>query len=243
MWPAAMPGIVAGVSDSDRLTGMPGRKRKTDTPHEVQLPSGRHGLSREFVADNQRERIIKALVATIVSYGYSGCSVEQIAKRAGVSRRTFYEQFAGKEDAYLQAYDQFAGCLLARVDAAWEQDIDGAAQLHLWLETLLESVAGEPHLARVFIADVLSAGPQALERREVHMHDFAIPLERAATAHNGAPPPPLATDGLVAAIYDILYKRVAQDRTEELPDLLDDLHSFCLMVFQYSASPNLTSRS
>jgi AcrR family transcriptional regulator len=225
------------------MTGMPGRKRKTDTPHELQLPSGRHGLSREFVADNQRERIIKALVAMVVRYGYSGCSVEQIAKRAGVSRRTFYEQFAGKEDAYLQAYDQFAGCLLARLDAAWEQDVDGAAQLHLWLETLLESVAGEPQLAHVFIADVLAAGPQALEHRERHMHDFTVPLERAATAHNGAPPPPLATDGLVAAIYDILYKRVSQDRTEELPDMLDDLHSFCLMVFQYSPSLNITSRS
>jgi AcrR family transcriptional regulator len=221
---------------------MPGRKRKTDMPHELQLPSGRHGLSREFVVDNQRERIIKALVATIVSYGYSGCSVEQVAKRAGVSRRTFYEQFDGKEDAYLQAYEQVAACLLARLDAAWEQDIGGAAQLHLWLETLLESVAGEPPLARGVNSDVLAAGPQALEHRERHMHDLAAPLERAATAHNGAPPPPLATDGLVAAIYDILYKRVAQDRTEELPDLLDDLHSFCLMVFQYAPSANLTGQ-
>jgi AcrR family transcriptional regulator len=222
---------------------MPGRKRKTDTPHELQLPSGRHGLSREFVVDNQRERIIKALVATIFNYGYSGCSVEQVARRAGVSRRTFYEQFAGKEDAYLHAYGQVADCLLVRADAAWQRDVDGAAQLRLWLETLLESVAGEPRLARVFIAEVLAAGPQALERRERHMHEFAVPLERAATAHNGAPPPLLATDGLVAAIYDVLYKRVAQDRIEELPDLLDDLHSFCLMVFQYSSSRNLTGRS
>jgi AcrR family transcriptional regulator len=225
------------------MTGVPGRKRKTsDTPHELQLPSGRHGLAREFVVDNQRERIIKALVATIVNYGYSGCSVEQVAKRAGVSRRTFYEQFTGKEDAYLQAYEQAAVCLLERVDAAWEQDVDGAAQLRLWLETLLESVACEPSLARVFIADVLAAGPQALEHRERHMHEFAVPIERAAAVHNGAPPPPLATDGLVAAIYDILYKRVAQDRTEELPDLLDDLYSFCLMVFQYSPSADLTRR-
>ena len=219
---------------------MPGRKRKADSPRELQLPSGRHGLPREFVVDNQRERIVKALVATIIHYGYSGCSVEHVARRAGVSRRTFYEQFAGKEDAYLQTYDMTARRLLEHVNDAWAQDADGPTQLRLWLQSLLESIAGEPQLARVFMVDLLSVGPEALEHRERHLRSFAAPLEKAAVEHNGAPPPPLATDGLVAAIYDAIYKRVAQERTEQLPGLLDDLHSFCLMVFQYSPSADLT---
>jgi AcrR family transcriptional regulator len=221
---------------------MPGRKRKADSPQGPQLPSGRHGLPRDFVVSNQRERIMNALVATIATYGFGGSSVELIAKRAGVSRRTFYEQFADREDAYLRTYDTTAGCLLERLDAAWAEPVDGVEQLRLWLRTLLESIADEPRLARVCMVDVLSVGPRALEHRDRHMHSFAVPLEKAAAEHNGAPPPPLATDGLVAAIYDAIYKRVAQEHTEDLPDLLDDMHSFCLMLFQYSPSANIAGQ-
>jgi AcrR family transcriptional regulator len=230
-------GILAGVSEREQATGMPGRKRKSGGSGEPQLPSGRHGLPRDFVVSNQRERIMNALVATIATYGFGGSSVERIAKRAGVSRRTFYEQFADREDAYLHTYDTAAGRLLTCVNGAWTQDGDGAERLHLWLRTLLECIAEEAQLARVCIVDVLSAGPQALEHRERQMRNFAVPLEEAAIAHNGAPAPALAADGLVAAIYDVIYKLLAQDRADELPDLLEDLHSFCLMLFQYSPSP------
>jgi AcrR family transcriptional regulator len=216
---------------------MAGRKRKLSAPRELQLPSGRHGLPRDVVVSNQRERIMNALVATMTAYGYGGSSVERIAGRAGVSRRTFYEQFAGREDVYLQTYDTAAACLLERVGAAWEEPADGPAQLRRCLQTVLECVAGEPRLARVCIVDVLSVGPEALEHRERHMSSFAALLEKGALEHNGAPPPPFATDGLAAAIYDVIYKRVAQGRAEELPDLLEDLHSFCLMLFQYAPIP------
>src|ERR1019366_337626 len=94
--------------------GMAGRGRRADSPRELQLPSGRHGLPRSFVVDNQRERIINAMVATVATYGYGGASVQRVAGRAGVSRRTFYEQFTGREDVYLQTYDAAANCLLPR---------------------------------------------------------------------------------------------------------------------------------
>jgi hypothetical protein len=84
---------------------------------------------------------------------------------------------------------------------------------------------------------VLSVGAQALEHRERHMRDFAALLEQGALEHNGAPPPPFAVDGLAAAIFDVIYRRVAHGHAEELPDLLDDLHSFCLMLFQYAPVP------
>jgi AcrR family transcriptional regulator len=225
------------VSERGRGGEQARRRRTAAAPREPQLPSGRHGLSRSFVVSNQRGRIMNALVATITSYGYGGCSVERIASRAGVSRRTFYEQFASREDAYLQTFDTAAGCLLEHVSAAWEEPVDGPTQLRLCLKALLETVAGEPKLARVCIVDVLSVGPQALEHRERHMRRFAALLEKGAREHNGSPPPPLATDGLAAAIYDVIYKRVAQRHADELPDLLDDLHSFCLMLFQYAPVP------
>ena len=74
------------------------------SPH--QLPSGRHGLLRSFVAANQRERILSAIACASAELGYAEMSVEAIIASAGVSRRTFYEHFRNKEDAFLAAYDR-----------------------------------------------------------------------------------------------------------------------------------------
>jgi hypothetical protein len=55
-------------------------------------------------------------------------------------------------------------------------------------------------------------------------------VERFAAAEDGRPLAPLAAEGLIGAIYDVIYNRVAQDQAADLPDLLDDLHSFCRSV-------------
>src|SRR5215475_30569 len=72
-----------------------------------QLRSGRHGLLPSFVAANQRERIMAAVAQAAAELGYPEMSVEAIIARAGVSRRTFYEHFKNKEEAFLAAYDTF----------------------------------------------------------------------------------------------------------------------------------------
>lgn len=213
----------------DHASTMPGRKRKPSAPHTLQLPSGRHGLSPEFVSAQQRERILIAFAESVAGYGYVNSSVERVAARAGVSRRTFYEQFRGKEDAYLQLYEELAGALIARVTAAGG---DGAGD---WprrcLAALLAGVAAEPLFARLCVVDVLSAGPAAIAARDRCLRTFAGLLARLASG-DGAERPlaPLAAEGLVGAIYDVMYNRVVQDQAADLPDLLDDLHSFCLSV-------------
>src|SRR5258708_16794739 len=79
--------------------------RAGDAPRRLhQLPSGRHGLSRSFVAANQSERILSAVAQAAAELGYAEMSVEAIIARAGVSRRTFYEHFRNMENAFRAAY-------------------------------------------------------------------------------------------------------------------------------------------
>jgi AcrR family transcriptional regulator len=223
-----LEGRIGPSMEEHATTTMPGRKRKPSSPHALQLPSGRHGLDRDFVVAQQRERIMSAFAETVAGFGFAGASVERVAARAGVSRRTFYEQFANKEDAYLQLYGALTGELVERMTTA---GADGEGD---WprrcLATLLAYVAGEPMLARLCVVDMLGAGPPALAERDRVLRTFAALLERLATAGGEPPLAPLAAEGLVGAIYDVIYNRIAQDQTCELPDLLDDLHSFCLSV-------------
>src|SRR5712691_7213909 len=95
-----MPADVARRPGNERAETTGGPRRR---PH--QLPSGRHGLLPTFVAANQRERIMAAVGPAVTELGYPEMSVEAIVARAGVSRRTFYEHFKNKEDAFLAAYD------------------------------------------------------------------------------------------------------------------------------------------
>src|ERR1700759_1426588 len=69
------------------------------------LPRGRHGLSPEFVARNQRERLISALILTLAEVGYQKTTVSMIGRRASVSKSDFYKHFDSKDDCFLAAYD------------------------------------------------------------------------------------------------------------------------------------------
>jgi AcrR family transcriptional regulator len=56
--------------------------------------------------DRTREQIIDGARLAFQEFGYASTRVEQIAKRAGVSRPTFYVYFASKQDAFLAVADR-----------------------------------------------------------------------------------------------------------------------------------------
>ena len=74
-------------------------------PIYKRLPHGPHRLERNEVVLHQRARIHGAMVEAVASNGYEGTSVKQVIGLAGVSRRSFYEQFANKEACFLATCD------------------------------------------------------------------------------------------------------------------------------------------
>src|SRR3954464_11726352 len=68
------------------------------------LPRGRHGLSPEFVARNQRERLIAGLIQSLYEVGYQKTTVSFIGQRAAVSKSDFYKHFESKDDCFIAAY-------------------------------------------------------------------------------------------------------------------------------------------
>ena len=229
--------IVGGVDDETSAVGLPGRRRRPTAPRELQLPSGRHGLPRGVVAANQRARIVDALVHVVCTYGFQAASVERVSARAGVSRRTFYEQFDSREDAFARTSDAAARGLLARVQTASAGGATASEQLREGLAALLDGLAEQPEVAHLCIVAVLSAGALAIERRDAQMRAFARLLDEIAERADGSPLPPLTSEGIVGAIYDVVYKRIAAGRASELPELLDDLHGFCLLLFDRASDP------
>lgn len=170
-------------------------------------------------------------LADVVSFkGYVAMSVEDVVSAAGVSRRTFYDHFSGKEDAFLQAYDEVAGELLRRVRGRFEDSASFAEGVVTSLSAFLEFNAAEPRYADMCIVEVLAAGPAAIERRNALMHELSELLDRdGRTVPDGIRPPKLTAETVIGGIYEVVYSRVLDGRAGELPALLPNL-SYALML-------------
>jgi AcrR family transcriptional regulator len=188
------------------------------------LPPGPHGLSRAFVARNQRERILAAVADRTSESGYAGTSVEDIIAKAGVSRRTFYDLFKNKQDAFLAAYDEGVRRLLKEVRDAEPEKPEFVARMTVGLGAFLDGLSASPAFARMCIVEVLAAGPKAVKRRNDAMAAFASIIEEEADRLLGKKPQsPLAVEMLVGGIYETIYNRIAGGRVAELQELLPEL--------------------
>jgi AcrR family transcriptional regulator len=196
--------------------------RRTRSPRA--LPRGRHGLPRSFVASNQRERILDGVATVCHRRGYAEMAVQDITVAAGVSRKTFYEHFRNKDDAFVAAYDEMSGRLLGHVREALRNSEGFEDGVIHCLRAFLEFIASEPSFAQLGIVEVLAAGPEAVERRNQTMRSFAELIERGAELGvPGRRPPELTAETLVGGIYEVVYSRVLEGKADELPQLLPDL--------------------
>ncbi len=201
---------------------MPPSRRRARQPH--QLPPGRHGLTRGFVASNQRERILDAVADVTSIAGYAAMSVEDIIVTAGVSRRTFYDNFKSKDEAFYAAYDAAVEQLVAQVQQAFASASGFPERVRDCLGAFLQFLASEPRFADMCIVEVFAAGPQALERRNAVMAGFAELIRTAASElPKSRQPPSLTAETIVGGIYEVVYSRILQGETPRLMELQNDL--------------------
>lgn len=129
------------------------------------LPRGRHGLSREEVAADQRLRMLLAMAEAMAVNGYVGTSVADVIRRAGVSRETFYQQFSSKEECFMAAFDAAGDILLAALDERSEGQGAPLDRFARAMDAYLEALVAEPAFARLFLVEVHAAGAAALQQR------------------------------------------------------------------------------
>ena len=184
------------------------------------------------MARNQRERILAAVAQVASVHGYGEMSVQDIVREAGVSRRTFYEQFKNKDHAFLAAYDEASGRLLASVRAALDSQTVFEHKISVAFRAFLELLAASPAFAKMCIVEVLAAGPEAIARRARTMEEFTGFFEESAreTLDKDAPSA-LIAETIVGGAYETVYRRIARGETADLPKLLPDLTESALLPY------------
>ncbi|WP_203336293.1 TetR family transcriptional regulator [Nocardioides limicola] len=76
-----------------------------------------------------RERIVEAAFALCAERGFDATTVDDVARRAGVGRSTFFRSFASKEEVILPELDALLGAVEARLAAARPESDPNAAVL------------------------------------------------------------------------------------------------------------------
>src|SRR5258705_8682818 len=117
------------------------------------------------VLEMQRRRLLLAMSEVLGEVGVEDATVGRISKRAGVSRRTFYEVFEDREECFLAAFDQAIERIASEVVPAYERERKWSARVRAALTVLLEHFDAHPGVARMCVIETLRAGPEVLERR------------------------------------------------------------------------------
>jgi AcrR family transcriptional regulator len=196
------------------------------------LPRGRHGLPREFVAQNQRERLLAALAECLEEKGYERTTVASIGTRAGVSKSDFYKQFESKDACFVAAYDDAVERIRARVKEACAERRDWGSGVLDALDALLRLFEAEPAQAQLVLVEGLRAGRGVYDRYQVAIQSFVPYLRDGAPAPAGGERPPEATDeAVVGGIASLLARRVLAGEAKKMRGLLPDIAEFALTPY------------
>jgi AcrR family transcriptional regulator len=198
------------------------------------LPRGRHGLPREYIVQNQRERLLAALAECLEERGYDGTTVAMIGTRAGVSKSDFYKQFKSKDACFLAAYDDAVVRIREQVVLACGEGGAGdwAQQVLAALTALLDLLTAEPAQTQLVLVEGLRAGRGVYDRYQAGLQSFVPLLRRGAPAPAGGEPPPMATDeAVVGGIASLLARRVLAGETEKLDQFLPEIGEFALTPY------------
>ena len=205
----------------------------SEQPDELaRLPHGRHGLPPEFVANNQRQRLLASLVLTVAEHGYNETTITRVIEGAGVTTRTFYKYFDGVEAAYLAAFETAADSLASHLAEAYGSESEWPLQVRASLAALLEFFAASPELARLCLTEPFVAGPAVSRRYQEAIARLAPYLREGRALRAGPEPFPETTErGLLGSIGTQIGRKVSAAETEDLPGLLPDLVQFALTPY------------
>lgn len=202
------------------------KSEKVDSRKNGKLPSGRHGLSRDAVVKSQRERMVDAMVAVVAEKGYAETTVADIISAAGVSRATFYEQFADKEDCFLAAYGKIMEEMLGHVaeEFAANASEDWIEQARGAIGSLLVYLSRNPIAARVGIVEGFGAGPRARTRYQEAVSAF-FPFLDAARNQIDDPDriPGEAARVVVGGVSALMFAEASSGNARRLPERLPEM--------------------
>lgn len=204
-------------------------KTRSGTPR---LRPGPNGLPRGQVTEIQRSRMLAAAVDAVEDVGYARMTVAQVIGRARVSRKTFYDVFADREDCFLAAFEQALDQASTAARDAFEQESAWREGVRAALARLLMMMDEEPGLAQLCVVEALAAGERVLERRAEVLDALAQVIDQGRSLTSTTREPPEVTaEGVIGGVFAVVHGRLLDDDESPLTDLLGPLMSMIVLPY------------
>jgi AcrR family transcriptional regulator len=143
-----------------------------------QLQPRPNGPPREQVVANQLARIHGAVLEACGAETLQETSVAALCRLAGISKRTFYEQFKNREDCLLTSCERAVGSVVAAVERSRPKVPGWAEELRAALYVLASEAAAHPSALRLIVHELDAGGPAGRER----IQQLRSQLERIVVA-------------------------------------------------------------
>lgn len=188
---------------------------------EIEEPQGRRGGPPEDLAvEDRRERLYAAMVASCALRGYESTSVADLLLLSGVSRATFYEHFENKADCFRATIEVLLKAAVAGIAASYESELPWEERARLALQGFLDLAAAQPAAARVCLVEYQAAGSAGIEAVEFAVDRLAALGRQALEQMPGRQEMPEEIGrAIIGGFHRVLYRRLHQNRAEELPAL------------------------
>ena len=219
-------------------SGRPKPPRAAAEPAPHKLPrGGRHPLTQEAVAASQRERMLDAIAVVVAAKGFKGATVADVIAHAGVSRRTFYEQFQDLEACFLAAYERGMQRLFGAIRQALRDtpEDDWRARTQIAIRAYLQALASAPEVTWSFSVESLGAGEQTLQRRgwvldQWVAHWRSLQSLRERTDPNAPRVSDASLLAMVGGIEELVRDCLRRRNAAALPKLAGAVTEFALAV-------------
>ncbi len=201
------------------------RRSAAAPPDQLSSARGRHAPPLEVRLPLQRQRLLFAAAREFAERGYAVASAASIARRARMSKATFYVHFDNKHDCMLALFDRatevLAEAIAGAARDAGEQDAE--ARIRAGTRAMLEVVADNPAYSHTLLVEIIAAGPEAASRRDQFVQTFAdlLDAENARAAELGLSPRFASPYDAYAAVGGIIELLSRQLRLGEPGDVLE----------------------
>jgi AcrR family transcriptional regulator len=189
------------------------------------IPRGRHAPPLAVRLEVQKHRLFDAAAVVFSRVGYADASAEAISRQAGMSKATFYEHFANKEECLIALFEYKTASLVEELVAASRGAERSFEDRHsAGLRAILAAIEDDPAMAQAILVETVGAGPRLAELRIAALSGFAQVMydETVKAAELTGGPAYASPDeafAIVGATFELVSRQLRTGEPERVTDL------------------------
>ncbi len=196
------------------------------------------GLQRE----ETRKRILESAAQVFASKGFHNAAVDDIVKASGTSKGAVYFYFESKEQIFLSLVEGYASTLAQEIQVAVQRARGLVAQVEAAVVTLVLSFQNHRNLAKIFLVDWMSVGPE-FQGKRIALKAMLVEvlrgyLDRAVEDGKiAAQDTETAAYVWIGAISEVVFRWLNTGKPDPLEEVLGPLTRLLLRSVGFTVSP------